>query len=263
MFKHPHQTALTVVFGLLLACPPPSSVNNDGNGVGGDDPVAVGFCGDGEVNGNEECDDGNSTDADGCRNNCLAAFCGDGLVRVDLEAGAEGDCLFHSIAAGLEEMMQEETLQGSPSSAQHVLHSFTAEDFGKGKLHLVAKLRGLVAKGVADLPPEDLLNLMITSVQYQLASARQHGNNRVWRDEWYPIDLLRDNGFGDLIHATSVAAVFFKTSSTCSTPHGLAERDRLTVSRITFSEAGRYLIHKRENSRASISPQRRVNNEST
>ena len=47
-------------------------------------------CGDGVVEGEEACDDGNSVDDDGCRNACREALCGDGIVRTDLEPGAEG-----------------------------------------------------------------------------------------------------------------------------------------------------------------------------
>ncbi len=37
-------------------------------------------CGDGVVNGNEVCDDGNSDDDDGCRNSCVLPFCGDEIL---------------------------------------------------------------------------------------------------------------------------------------------------------------------------------------
>jgi cysteine-rich repeat protein len=35
-------------------------------------------CGDGQIDVNEECDDGNSSNTDGCLNNCQPAACGDG-----------------------------------------------------------------------------------------------------------------------------------------------------------------------------------------
>ncbi len=37
-------------------------------------------CGNGVVEGDEECDDQNDVDDDGCRNDCTLAFCGDGIV---------------------------------------------------------------------------------------------------------------------------------------------------------------------------------------
>ncbi|MDC0712661.1 DUF4215 domain-containing protein [Stigmatella sp. ncwal1] len=40
---------------------------------------AIGGCRNGLREGSEECDDGNDVDDDGCRNNCTAARCGDGV----------------------------------------------------------------------------------------------------------------------------------------------------------------------------------------
>ena len=37
-------------------------------------------CGDGTVNGEEECDDGNDVDTDACPGTCLLARCGDGFA---------------------------------------------------------------------------------------------------------------------------------------------------------------------------------------
>jgi cysteine-rich repeat protein len=42
-------------------------------------------CGDGVVNGGEECDDGNSVDTDSCLTSCLNARCGDGFIRTSTE----------------------------------------------------------------------------------------------------------------------------------------------------------------------------------
>lgn len=51
-------------------------------GCGGDAPPPP-FCGDGLVNGQEICDDGNNEDGDGCRADCLGEeICGDGLLDV-------------------------------------------------------------------------------------------------------------------------------------------------------------------------------------
>ena len=48
-------------------------------------------CGDGEVNDDETCDDGNLDETDACRNDCTAAECGDGLVHVGVEACDDGN----------------------------------------------------------------------------------------------------------------------------------------------------------------------------
>ena len=47
-------------------------------------------CGDGQLTGQEQCDDGNQIDTDGCRNNCQTSQCGDGVRRTDLAMGAPG-----------------------------------------------------------------------------------------------------------------------------------------------------------------------------
>ncbi len=45
------------------------------------------YCGNGYVDSNEECDDGNGSDDDRCRVTCIKARCGDGIVQ---EFGADG-----------------------------------------------------------------------------------------------------------------------------------------------------------------------------
>ena len=42
-----------------------------------------GVCGDGEVQGDEECDDGNDNDLDACLSSCERAGCGDGILHED------------------------------------------------------------------------------------------------------------------------------------------------------------------------------------
>src|SRR5690349_2315924 len=49
------------------------------SGCSDDDPD----CGDGQVNGDEACDDGNDNDLDDCRNDCTVQTCGNGTVDVD------------------------------------------------------------------------------------------------------------------------------------------------------------------------------------
>ena len=62
--------------------------------IRGDDPTAQGYCGEacgnGTVDGSEECDDGNTVDHDACSNRCLRARCGDGHIRQDLLEGSQG-----------------------------------------------------------------------------------------------------------------------------------------------------------------------------
>jgi cysteine-rich repeat protein len=47
--------------------------------------VAEPQCGNGAVEGDEQCDDGNRDDADACRNDCSNAICGDGVIASPME----------------------------------------------------------------------------------------------------------------------------------------------------------------------------------
>jgi cysteine-rich repeat protein len=69
--------------------------NGDGDGDGdGDEPEPGPVCGDGIVEGDEECDDGNDLDDDDCTNACTLPVCGDGVVQEHLgEACDDGNTL--------------------------------------------------------------------------------------------------------------------------------------------------------------------------
>lgn len=62
-------------------------------------------CGDGVVEGDEECDDGNDVDADECLNSCVVAACGDGVLQEGVEECDDGNdidtdsCLTSCVAA--------------------------------------------------------------------------------------------------------------------------------------------------------------------
>ncbi|WAS93208.1 DUF4215 domain-containing protein [Nannocystis punicea] len=55
--------------------------------TGEPDPV----CGNGIIETGEACDDGNQIDTDACRNSCVAAACGDGVVQMGAEACDDGN----------------------------------------------------------------------------------------------------------------------------------------------------------------------------
>jgi cysteine-rich repeat protein len=48
-------------------------------------------CGNGTVEGTEECDDGNDSNHDACTNECIANVCGDDYVNVGVESCDDGD----------------------------------------------------------------------------------------------------------------------------------------------------------------------------
>ena len=47
-------------------------------------------CGNGEIEQNEQCDDGNEEPGDGCTDGCKIAQCGDGIMRADLSPEEDG-----------------------------------------------------------------------------------------------------------------------------------------------------------------------------
>ncbi|MFH1109197.1 MAG: DUF4215 domain-containing protein [Planctomycetota bacterium] len=63
------------------------------NGAAAPNPCRLSSCGDNYVNtaAGEECDDGNNSDTDACRNNCKTAGCGDGVVRAGAEECDDGN----------------------------------------------------------------------------------------------------------------------------------------------------------------------------
>ena len=52
--------------------------------------VHLNVCGNGELDEEEACDDGNEINTDACLNNCTIAACGDDVARTDIAAGDEG-----------------------------------------------------------------------------------------------------------------------------------------------------------------------------
>ena len=53
--------------------------------------IEVSRCGDGSVQGDEECDDGNDVETDACLGTCRNAKCGDGFVRQGVEECDDGN----------------------------------------------------------------------------------------------------------------------------------------------------------------------------
>ena len=111
-----------------------------------------------------------------------------------LDAGGAGDCLFHSVAAGLELMVQS-----NPLAAQHIFARIPLEDFCKTKAFLVKLLRRFVAESVDALPIEEILSHLISMSTCERLGA--------WHDAWHPIAILRAAGLSFLLDAATVEAV--------------------------------------------------------
>jgi cysteine-rich repeat protein len=62
----------------------------DGDGDGDGDPAGA-TCGNGVVEADEQCDDGNPSDTDACTNTCSDASCGDGIVYEGVEQCDDGN----------------------------------------------------------------------------------------------------------------------------------------------------------------------------
>ncbi len=56
--------------------------------------MIIPFCGNGIVDGSDDCDDGNLSNEDDCKNDCTWNYCGDGFVNVGVEVcdGAPASC---------------------------------------------------------------------------------------------------------------------------------------------------------------------------
>ncbi|MCP3684205.1 MAG: DUF4215 domain-containing protein, partial [bacterium] len=68
---------------------------DDGNDVDDDEcrnDCTAPFCGDGILDPSEDCDDGNNVDGDGCSALCLNEVCGDGVLQPDEECEFDSDC---------------------------------------------------------------------------------------------------------------------------------------------------------------------------
>ena len=111
-----------------------------------------------------------------------------------MEVGGNGDCLFHSVAAGLEHLLLEST-----AASRHVLHRIPLTVCSSGKLAVVQHLRNMCAEQIETWSWEELLNY------YVRASMDQ--NLGEWRDLWNPTALLRDHNFEILIGCDTVRAV--------------------------------------------------------
>ena len=59
------------------------------------------LCGNGQIDGSEECDDGNSTNNDACKNDCTLPQCGDDVVSTG-ETCDDGNAVTETCAYGLE-----------------------------------------------------------------------------------------------------------------------------------------------------------------
>ncbi len=99
------------------------------------------ICGDAAVDPGEDCDDGNQSDQDGCVAGCQQASCGDGHVRLGVEAcddgntvggdGCEADCTLASCGNGQVEA-NEGCDDGNLDDTDACLNTCTSASCGDG-----------------------------------------------------------------------------------------------------------------------------------
>ncbi|MCH9680148.1 MAG: DUF4215 domain-containing protein [Deltaproteobacteria bacterium] len=71
--------------------PPGTEVCNDQGDAWGECACQEPGCGNGVVEGDEQCDDGNADDSDACPSTCQSATCGDGFVQTGVETCDDGN----------------------------------------------------------------------------------------------------------------------------------------------------------------------------
>lgn len=59
------------------------------------------FCGNGDVEKDEDCDDGNASNQDGCKNDCTLNYCGDGHINIGFEVCDGGSASCISLGIGI------------------------------------------------------------------------------------------------------------------------------------------------------------------
>ena len=118
------------------------------------------------------------------------------LELVALEAGGGGDCLFLSIAAGLQELAIS-----NPNFRQHGCCTMLDFDVGASSFEIARALRHIVGQRVSEKPPEEFLDLMLTWALTEKAAPN------TWLDGWSPSELLSECGFDFLLNFENVRAV--------------------------------------------------------
>ena len=129
---------LVVVGALLLtACPLPQTID------------AEIYCGNGVVEAEEACDDGDAEDTDDCLSSCVLASCGDGFVHAESEACDDGnaedtdDCLSACVLArcgdGVVHAENEACDDGNEDNTDACLDDCRAASCGDGFLQDAAE----------------------------------------------------------------------------------------------------------------------------
>ena len=113
------------------------------------------------------------------------------------EVGGRGDCLYHSFAASLEQLILK-----NAAAATHVFARVPSTIFANGKKALVTHLRKLSAQALDDWTPETLLDFALQAAVDQ--------NCDIFLDHWdpNPVQTLKDIGFGNILKGCESVLAF-------------------------------------------------------
>ena len=118
-----------------------------------------------------------------------------------LERGGGGDCLFLSIAAGLQTVTAAQ-----PDTTPALEAKLAMPIAAASRIALAQRLRWLVAEQLEAMQPEEFLDLLIL-FRCEEVLAQQHVPGAVWQDGWSPTQLLTQHGLHELLTAENVQAV--------------------------------------------------------
>ena len=118
------------------------------------------------------------------------------LKLTALEAGGGGDCLFLSIAEGLQQLAQIQ-----PNFKQNGCCMMLDFEADTPTFDVAKELRRMVGERVSEKPPEEFLDLMLTWAMTEKATPDQ------WFDGWSPSQVMHECGFGFLLDFENVRAV--------------------------------------------------------
>ena len=119
---------------------------------------------------------------------------GEHLDIHSIEVGGEGDCFYHSVAAGLETL-----LLYSEEAKRHVLAKLPHGIFSGNKIRVVRELRSLAAKQLEQWTPEEVLNYFVNATSQQRLGQ--------WRDNWKPVEILHASQLSCILDCETVQAV--------------------------------------------------------
>jgi cysteine-rich repeat protein len=185
------------------------------------DPAAT-YCGDGIMNGGEECDDGNAIEADGCDNLCRVRGCGDGI----LDAGEACDDDNLTAGDGCSPTCQPDIACAAGETAVIVAHPMgeAIPDTVGGLVSTVnVPNAGLVRKVIATV---NASHANLTQLDLFLQSPRgiQRYLARAHPGTGYRATIFSDTAARTLVNGASPYTGAFQPDQTIANPAGFADQ---------------------------------------